>query len=158
MTRDDHPAFGHRRVLHLPGGNGGLSCRCMPPRTTRRSTIVNCRQPPLPAGRWDGSRLSSANFYGLGIPPWRRDPAPPNHAGTSLQVPCAGFDTPRCRIRTPGSSGGQLMQRIWRNRTLAVHAIFALVTTLLVALDIVAAAVALASPELISAQVAFFDP
>jgi hypothetical protein len=50
------------------------------------------------------------------------------------------------------------MQLIWRNRTYAVHTIFALVTTLLVALDIVAAAVAIASPQLISAQVAFFDP
>ena len=50
------------------------------------------------------------------------------------------------------------MQRIRRNRTFAVHAVFALVTTLLVALDIVAAAVAIASPELISAQVSFFIP
>ena len=50
------------------------------------------------------------------------------------------------------------MHRIWRNRTLAVHAIFAPVTTLLVALNIVAAAVAIASPEIISAQVSFFIP
>jgi hypothetical protein len=50
------------------------------------------------------------------------------------------------------------VQRIWRNRTLAVHAIFALATTLLAALDIVAAAVAIASPEIISAQVSFFIP
>jgi hypothetical protein len=50
------------------------------------------------------------------------------------------------------------VHQIWRNRALAVHAIFALVTTLLVALDIVAAAVAIASPEIISAQVSFFIP
>jgi hypothetical protein len=50
------------------------------------------------------------------------------------------------------------VHRILRTRTLAVHAIFALVTTLLVALDIVAAAVAIASPEIISAQVSFFIP
>jgi hypothetical protein len=50
------------------------------------------------------------------------------------------------------------VHRIWRNRTLAVHAIFALVTTLLAALDIVAAAVAIASPEIISAQVSSFIP
>src|SRR4030088_2534756 len=49
--------------------------------------------------------------------------------------------------------GGKSVHRILRTRTLAVHAIFALVTTLLVALDIVAAAVAIASPEIISAQV-----
>jgi hypothetical protein len=50
------------------------------------------------------------------------------------------------------------VHRIWRNRILAVHAIFALVATLLAALDIVAAAVAIASPEIISAQVSFFIP
>jgi hypothetical protein len=50
------------------------------------------------------------------------------------------------------------MQRIWRNRTLAVHAVFAVVTTLLAALNIVAAAVAIAIPKIISAQVSFFIP
>jgi hypothetical protein len=50
------------------------------------------------------------------------------------------------------------VHRIWRNRTLAVHAVFALAATLLAALDIVAAAVALASPEIISAQISFFIP
>jgi hypothetical protein len=50
------------------------------------------------------------------------------------------------------------VHRIWRNRTLAVHAIFALATTLLVALDIVAVAVAIASPETISEQVSFINP
>jgi hypothetical protein len=60
--------------------------------------------------------------------------------------------------RAPASSGEKSGHRIGRNRTLAFHAIFALVTTLLVALDIVAAAVAIASPEIISAQVSFFIP
>jgi hypothetical protein len=49
------------------------------------------------------------------------------------------------------------VHRIWRNLT-AIHAIFALATTLLAALDIVAAAVAIAGPEIISAQVSFFIP